>query len=113
MDFNEYQKQSRVTATYPNIGDNVPYITLGLVGESGEVAEKVKKLIRDYDFKHVSDINDEQKKELIKELGDILWYIAQFATELDVTLEHVAHTNIEKTHSRLERQQLHGNGDNR
>jgi NTP pyrophosphatase (non-canonical NTP hydrolase) len=113
MDFDEYQKASRKTALYPNVGDNVPYITLGLAGESGEVAEKVKKLIRDHNFKHVSDISEDQKDELIKELGDILWYIAQMATELGRPLEEVAVKNIEKTHSRLAREKLHGDGDNR
>ena len=70
MDFKTYQKKSRFTAQYPNLGSNYIYPTLGLVGEAGEVAEKVKKVIRDK--KGIFD--DESKKGLKKELGDVLWY---------------------------------------
>ena len=109
MTFEEYQKKSRETAIYPNQGKNFIYPTLGLVGEAGEIAEKIKKVIRDNNY----IVTEEKKQELIKELGDVLWYMAQFATELDFSLEEVAVKNIEKLFSRKERNVLSGSGDNR
>lgn len=109
MDFNEYQKKSRKTAIYPKIGENFVYPVLGLTGESGEVAEKVKKILRDND----GIIGKEQKEELKKELGDVLWYIAQIASELDLSLDEIASFNVKKTQSRYKRNRIHGKGDNR
>ena len=109
MTFEEYQKLSRETAIYPNIGKNFVYPTLGLTGEAGEVSEKVKKILRDNNG--VAD--EERKKELTKELGDVLWYLSQIATELGLSLEEVASLNIEKLRSRHERNMIQGNGDNR
>lgn len=109
MDFQEYQTISRKTAVYPQLGENIVYPTLGVVGEAGEVAEKVKKIIRDGS----GEITDTQRTELTKEIGDVLWYLAQLATELGVSLDDVATKNIEKLFSRLERGVLHGSGDNR
>lgn len=109
MDFKEYQEKSKKTALYPNVGDNFIYPTLGLSGEAGEVAEKIKKVIRDK-----NGIIDEETKELIKkELGDVLWYVSQLATELSLSLDDVAEKNIKKLASRMERGKLHGDGDNR
>jgi len=109
MEFQEYQKLSRMTAIYPNIGNNFIYPTLGLCGESGEVAEKVKKIIRDD-----NGIISEEKKELLKkELGDILWYISNLASELNLSLDNIAITNIEKLLNRQKRNVLSGSGDNR
>jgi len=109
MNFEEYQKKSRKTALYPNVGNNFIYPTLGLSGEAGEVAEKIKKVIRDK-----NEVVDDETKELIeKELGDVLWYVSQLATELDLSLDKVAEKNIEKLYSRLERGKIHGSGDNR
>lgn len=109
MNFEEYQKKSRVTAKYPDAGKNYIYPTLGLAGESGEVAEKIKKVIRDK-----GGIVDEETKEMIKkELGDVLWYVSQIATELGLTLDDIAEHNIEKLASRMERGKLGGDGDNR
>ncbi|MFZ3019962.1 MAG: nucleoside triphosphate pyrophosphohydrolase family protein [Minisyncoccia bacterium] len=105
--FDEYQKESRKTAVYPDIGKNFIYPTLGLVGEAGEVAEKVKKILRDDSGK----ISQEKLDLLKKELGDVLWYIANLATELDLSMENVAMHNIEKLKSRLERNKIHGSGD--
>ncbi len=113
MDFTEYQKKSRVTAKYPNVGDNLPYLGLGIAGESGEVADKIKKLIRDEYFTSVQNLTTEQKKPIATELGDVLWYISQLATELGFTLEEVAEMNIEKLYSRMDRETLGGSGDNR
>lgn len=109
MNFEEYQKKSRLTAKYPNVGDNYIYPTLGLAGESGEVAEKIKKVIRDKN----GFIDQETKESIGKELGDVLWYVSQLATELDLSLDEVAELNIHKLYSRMERGKLNGEGDNR
>ena len=86
------------------------YPTLGLAGESGEFAEKVKKVLRD----HGGDYSDpELKRAMIKELGDVLWYLTACSRELGVTLEHVANANVEKLLSRRARGQIQGNGDDR
>ena len=109
MDFEEYQKRSRKTAIYPNKGNDFIYPVLGLVGESGEVAEKIKKVLRD----NKGIVDDTRKEEIRKELGDVLWYLTQIAIELDISLNEVARSNIEKLESWMERNKLHGNGDNR
>lgn len=110
MDFTEYQKKSRETAIYPNLGENFIYPTLGLVGEAGEIAEKIKKVIRDGDGK---TIDDEKRELLKKELGDVLWYVAQLASEFGFELNDVAEHNIEKLFSRKDRGVLQGSGDTR
>ncbi|MBI2474243.1 MAG: nucleoside triphosphate pyrophosphohydrolase family protein [Candidatus Taylorbacteria bacterium] len=109
MDFADYQKKSRKTAKYPDAGGNFIYPTLGLSGEAGEVAEKIKKIIRD----DGGEVLPEKKAEIEKELGDVLWYVSQIATELGLELNKIAEKNIEKLYSRLERGQIHGSGDNR
>lgn len=113
MDFNEYQKASRKTAIYANAGNNLVYPTLGLAGETGEVVEKIKKLIRNDGVESSSEVTDDARNELKKEIGDVLWYIAQLSTELKLELSEVAETNLEKLNSRLERGTLHSTGDNR
>ena len=109
MDFNTYQKNARLTAQYPNLGSNYIYPTLGLVGEAGEVAEKVKKVIRDK--KGVFD--DESKKGLKKELGDVLWYISNLCTEFNFSLDDVALQNLEKLKLRAAKGKISGSGDDR
>ena len=109
MNFQDYQKESRKTAIYPNRDNNFVYPTLGLVGESGEVAEKIKKVLRDQGGK----LNEENKIELSKELGDVLWYLSQITSELGLSLNEIAEKNIEKLMSRKERGKLKGSGDNR
>ncbi len=109
MNFQEYQEKSRKTALYPNKDNNFIYLTLGLVGEAGEVAEKIKKLIRDKD----GIIDDAFKESVQKELGDVLWYLSQLATELGLNLDEIAQKNIEKLYSRLERGVINGDGDDR
>jgi NTP pyrophosphatase (non-canonical NTP hydrolase) len=109
LDFKNYQKLSRKTAIYPNKGKNFIYPTLGLVGEAGEVAEKVKKIIRDKNSK----LDRETKEAIKKELGDVLWYLAQIATELNFSLEEIARINLEKLFSRKKRGKIKGSGDNR
>jgi NTP pyrophosphatase (non-canonical NTP hydrolase) len=109
MEFNEYQKQARTTAIYAGFGKNFIYPTLGLVGESGEVAEKIKKIIRDGN----GVVSEEQKRELEKELGDVLWYVANLGVELGLEMDDIAAKNIAKLKFRQERGTLHGSGDNR
>jgi NTP pyrophosphatase (non-canonical NTP hydrolase) len=109
MTFQEYQEFSRKTAIYPNKDNNFIYPTLGLAGEAGEVAEKIKKVIRDDN----GIVSDEKREEIIKELGDVLWYVANLSTELKISFDDVASKNIEKLQSRHQRNELHGSGDNR
>lgn len=110
MNFKDYQKLSRKTAIYPSkMKSGIIYPALGLGGEAGEVLEKVKKLIRDKKMK----VDGEFKEAIKKELGDVLWYTSQLATELGLSLEDVAETNIDKLFSRLKRGKIHGDGDSR
>lgn len=109
MDFNEYQKKSRKTANYYDAGDNFIYPTLGLAGEAGEVADKIKKIMRD----DGGVVSDEKAVAIKKELGDVLWYIAQISTELGFKLDDVAQTNIDKLYKRMDEGKLGGSGDNR
>lgn len=109
MDFKEYQEKSRKTAVYPDKDNNFIYPTLGLSGEAGEVSEKIKKVIRDKE----GIIDDETREAIKKELGDVLWYVSQIATELGLSLDDIAEKNIEKLYSRMERGKLNGSGDNR
>ena len=110
LDFKEYQEKSKKTDLGTVIKDsNIAYYALGLCDESGEVAGKIKKLYRDYDGK----LTEEYKKEIAKELGDVVWYMSQLCTKLDLSLEEVAQMNIDKLYSRLERNKLAGSGDNR
>lgn len=109
MTFEEYQKNSRKTAMYPAVGEKFVYPALGLAGETGEVLEKVKKICRDKGGK----VDEETKQELSKEMGDVLWYLAQLATEFDLSFNDIAESNIKKLLSRLERGTIHGSGDNR
>lgn len=110
---NEYQTRAskydlfRATGNY----NTVAFVekVLGLVGEAGETADKIKKLLRDKDG--VIDAHD--KVEVTKELGDVLWYVASIARYLGVSLEEVAQANLEKLESRCKRNLLHGEGDNR
>lgn len=107
MDFETYQEATEQTAIYPGQGEWVGkmYCTLALVGESGEVAEKMKKAIREGD--------DEYIEQAEKELGDVLWYLARLCEEMDTSLDEVADQNIEKLLDRKEREALTGQGDDR
>jgi NTP pyrophosphatase (non-canonical NTP hydrolase) len=109
MNFSDYQKESRKTAEYSDQGNNYMYPLLGLAGESGEVVEKFKKMIRNND----GVMTDEIKKGIKKELGDLLWYVAQICTEIDLDLDDVATTNIEKLKDRSKRGVVKSEGDNR
>jgi NTP pyrophosphatase (non-canonical NTP hydrolase) len=109
MEFSQYQEQSRRTATYPHAGDDMTYPALGLCGEAGEVAEKVKKTLRD----DGGVLSDERRDALARELGDVLWYLSQLATEAGLELEEIAAENLDKLLSRRERGVLRGSGDDR
>lgn len=109
MNFTNYQTKSRATAKYPVIGHGVIYPTLGLVNEAGEVAGKIKKIFRDKD----GLIGEAEKEALKAELGDVLWYIAQVCSELNLSMDEVAEANIEKLLDRQARGKIQGDGDNR
>lgn len=108
MNFSDYQKQSRQTAIYPDLGNNFVYPTVGLSGEAGEVANKIKKLLRE-DYL----LTDEYRKELGKEIGDVLWYLSQLCSELKLSLDAIAKENIKKLLKRVKDDKIHGSGDNR
>ena len=96
MNLNDYQYKARKTALYPNVGNNIIYPTLGLAGEAGEVAEKVKKVLRDRN----GVFDQGAKTAIMLELGDVLWYIAQLSSEFGYELEEVAKANLDKLSSR-------------
>ena len=109
MEMNSYQDAARKTAAYPDVGSKPIYPTLGLTGEAGEVADKVKKVIRDR-----GGVFDADTREAIKlELGDVLWYVAQLASELGYDLNEVADANLQKLSSRAARGRIGGSGDQR
>ena len=109
MDFDKYQKAARTTAIYHDLGNNPVYPALGLAGEAGEVCENIKKMIRD----DGSELTDARRDAVVKELGDVLWYAAQLATEIGVSLGAVAETNIAKLADRKRRDVIRGDGDDR
>tara|TARA_B100000212_G_C27216844_1_gene465494 strand:+ start:203 stop:532 length:330 start_codon:yes stop_codon:yes gene_type:complete len=109
MKFDGYQIQARKTAIYPDKGKNFIYPTLGLVGETGEIAEKIKKVIRDK--KGIFD--NETKLALKKELGDVLWYLSNLCDEFNFSLSDVAKTNLEKLKLRASKGNISGSGDDR
>ena len=115
MDFNTYQKLAKRTDYHSKreekkrFGNNLVNATLGITGEAGEFADKIKKLYRDKGGK----LDRQLKNDLVHELGDILWYIAKMARELGVPLDTVARLNIEKLSSRKKRGKLGGSGDHR
>ena len=108
MTLNEYQEKAVATAIYGE-GSKIIYPTLGLTGEAGEVADKVKKVLRDNE----GVFTDEKKKEIMKEAMDCLWYLAALANDLGYTLEEGAQMNLDKLASRKARNVISGSGDNR
>jgi NTP pyrophosphatase (non-canonical NTP hydrolase) len=111
MMFDQYQKAAHETAL--PVCEDFAYPALKLAGEAGEVAEKFGKLMRDHRVRSWEDIPEEKRRELVKEMGDVLWYISEIATQLGVNLSAVAVGNIVKLQSRQVRGTLHGDGDNR
>jgi len=108
MELSEYQRLSRRTAEYPREAW-LAYPALGLAGEAGEVAEHAKKAIRD----DGGEVGQDRRAAMAKELGDVLWYVAQLATELELDLDEIAQTNLDKLLSRQRRGVLSGSGDER
>jgi NTP pyrophosphatase (non-canonical NTP hydrolase) len=107
-DLDMYQQVAKTTAIYPR-EQAIIYPTLGLTGEAGEVANKVKKIIRDG-----SNSKDEKLVSEIKaEIGDCLWYIAVLADDFDIKLSDIASANLEKLATRKSKGTIHGSGDNR
>ena len=113
MDFNEYQKRASKYDLFKATSDlkEAAFMTkvLGLVGEAGETAEKIKKILRDKD----GVVSKEDKDSIAKELGDVLWYIASISRYLEIDLSDVVSLNIEKLESRYQRDRIHGEGDER
>jgi NTP pyrophosphatase (non-canonical NTP hydrolase) len=109
MTFDEYQKLALRTARGKDAKDELFHLTMGLTGEAGEVAEKVKKIIRD----HNSDISKLDVPNINKELGDVLWHIAVLADYFGLSFNELAKNNIDKLASRLERGVIGGSGNNR
>lgn len=110
MKFDDYQNQAIKTSLNKNRDfAALMYRTLGLVGEAGEVAEKVKKILRDKN----GEVSEADKQEIIKEMGDVLWYLQALADYLEIPLSQVAKVNLEKIHSRKARGVTKGSGDNR
>jgi NTP pyrophosphatase (non-canonical NTP hydrolase) len=109
MKANEYQDRALETAIYPNRGTNFTYPALGLAGEAGEVADKLKKVIRDND----GILTDAVRDAVASELGDVLWYVSVLASEINYSLDEIMAKNLAKLNSRKERGVISGSGDNR
>lgn len=123
-----YQEIAKKSAIYPgrNTALGLAYVALKLNGEAGELAEHVGKAMRDDDLSeyigesengksafYLGELTPERENLIIKELGDVLWYISAACNELGITLEQVATANLLKLHDRTERNKLQGSGDNR
>ena len=106
MDINEYQRAACGTAIFPK-DKSLMYLTLGVCGEAGEIAEKVKKHIRD------NTSHQQLRESLILEIGDVMWYLSNLADAIHVDMAWILTENIEKIRSRMERNKLQGDGDNR
>jgi NTP pyrophosphatase (non-canonical NTP hydrolase) len=113
MDLQDYSQKALTTLTtnyeHGDIDAQLLGQVLGLAGESGEVLEKFKKLLRDKQ----GVMSDEDKAEIAKELGDVLWYVNAISHLIGYDLDTVAQTNLEKLASRKQRDKLNGSGDNR
>ena len=126
MKMNEYQRRARITAIYPK-ESKVIYPALGLAGEAGEVCEKIKKIMRgdlakeiksnkqnlSKWFDNAGKLQRESNARIGKELGDVLWYVANLASDLGLTLDEIATQNIDKLRDRERRDVLQGDGDDR
>lgn len=125
MDAADYQAETANTALYSDSIQTftkhamlthlwealrIQYVTLGLVGEAGEIANKVKKQIRD---NPESPFLESFRVDMIDEIGDLMWYVSQLCSELELDLGKIMSTNIDKLQDRKERGMLHGSGDDR
>ncbi len=108
MNFNEYQKEAYKTLIHKD-RDNLAYFALGVAGESGEVADKIKKIFRDKG----GVMSTDDKKDVAKEMGDVLWYLSQLTQYIGMDFAEIAQMNLDKLKSRQERGTLAGSGDNR
>jgi len=108
MDFVFYQHDSKKTAIYKK-NLKILYPCMGLAGEAGEVANKIKKIYRDKGGKYT----EEDRTEVADELGDVLWYVSQLATDFNMSLDAIAQHNLHKLQTRKRRGTLKGKGDNR
>lgn len=126
IDFVTYQREALTTARYPRQLDNILYPTLGLAGEAGEVANKIKKLMRDdpnwgspdpdtddFDTPYTMTLTPDQRQSIADELGDVLWYLAVLASECGLPLHEIAHNNLVKLRRRTANNTIAGSGDNR
>lgn len=117
MEFNSYQVRAFITAVYPNLGSNILYPAIGIAGEAGELLDKIKKAWRNSGVMKPSSIlstlTEKQISDIAKELGDILWYVAAFATEMGLELNDIAAINLEKLANRHNNNTIKGEGDNR
>ena len=107
-DLDMYQQVAKQTAIYPR-EQAIIYPTLGLTGEAGEVANKVKKIIRDGTNKN----NENLVQEISSEIGDVLWYIAVLADYIGCKLSYISNANLIKLANRKEKGTIHGSGDKR
>lgn len=107
LTFEQYDKW--LTKNIQNPQKDLLLQVLGICGEAGEIAEKMKKIVRDKG----GVIGEEDKMLMAKELGDVLWYLARFAQSIDMSIEDVALMNIEKLESRVKRGVVLGDGDER
>ncbi|MBR3252559.1 nucleoside triphosphate pyrophosphohydrolase family protein [Candidatus Saccharibacteria bacterium] len=112
MKFDEYQKAIIKYDTFSKCSlSEVGFVekVLGLTGEAGETADKIKKILRDKN----GEASDEDREAISKELGDVLWYLASIARYLDIPLSEVAEKNVSKLEDRYSRNKIHGSGDER
>ena len=111
--FNDYAEETDRTAIYPDANEGnfeaLAYVGLGLSGEAGEIANQIKKIIRDDD----GEVTPERLAYITKEIGDVLWYTARLCRELELDMDEIAENNIEKLLNRQKRGVLQGSGDNR
>ena len=107
-DFNAYQRSAIKTAVYPP-EHRILYPALGLAGEAGEVANKVKKVMRD----GIENQPNDWKDQIASEIGDVLWYCAALANDLNMPLAMIANLNERKLRDRFDRGKINGSGDNR
>jgi len=108
MNFEQYQQETAKTAIYdPSVA--IIYTTMGLASEAGEVAGKVKKVFRD----NYGNFTQKNIHDIASELGDVLWYVSQLASDLGISLSDIAQKNVDKLRSRDSRGVISGSGDNR
>ena len=115
MNIDKYQDDAASTAIYPHKGEpmGLVYTGLKLSGEAAEVGQLIGKAIRDTDFLETGKLAPEVQQKMAKELGDVLWYVSEIASQINCYLSEVAQLNLEKLQGRKERGTLQGSGDDR